>query len=186
MENSPLNKISAELRNQIYELVLMHEHPISITADDYVSDLRATNFKLKSHPLALLHTCKQISNESTALFYGNNAFHFEFPGRTADKDKDELCLVQRFCASIGDAALVGLRDLRVHATRMYDQWSSDIPDLPDLHSRNLLGLQGIFVMNDKLKTEYSLLVRSIGEDLTGDCGDMITLSLHVENLEETL
>lgn len=135
----------------------MHKEPIIITADDYSSELRTPGFSTAAHPLGLLRTCKQISNESTALFYGNNSFRFEFISDQADEHKDELCLVQRFCASIGETALVGLRNLHVHVGRkseigylIYDE------GIYRVHSRNLLGLQGVSVLNENLSIKYTL------------------------------
>lgn len=207
MDLSPFSKISAELRNQIYELVLVHEIPIIITADDYSSDLRTTSLLPGSHAIALLRTCKQISNESTALFYGNNTFRFQFlrpvrchpifgrsrtylnasgtvcfhsPLVLSTDYMDEVCLVQRFCASIGDRALVGLRKLHILARRDLSRWYLHVCQT---HSRSLLGLRGISARNDELSIKYTI---DDVEERNGLIIGRATATFHIADLEASL
>lgn len=199
MNLSPLSTISPELRNQIYELVLVHEHPVSITADKSSSNIRTTSFLPDSHALGLLRTCTQINSESTALFYGNNSFHFEFPAHTSDEDKDELCLVQRFCANLGKNALVGLRDLHIHASReglthyysrityaCYPPSHRQTWHSVETFSRHLLGLRGIAVLNEELKVNYTIAARQGNRLREGEIGEQVLASLQVDDLETAL
>ena len=61
-KTSPLLELAAELRNNIYRLVLTSEIPVAIKK----SDLRGRT--------ALLQTCRQIRNEASSVFYSENEF----------------------------------------------------------------------------------------------------------------
>ncbi|KAK5134781.1 hypothetical protein LTR08_006156 [Meristemomyces frigidus] len=61
MENSPLSRLSPELRNQIYHLALYERRPVAITPN-------------RTMEPSLLKTCKQIRNEAELLFYAINHF----------------------------------------------------------------------------------------------------------------
>ncbi|KAI7259288.1 hypothetical protein KC343_g2335 [Hortaea werneckii] len=80
MDNSPLTKLSAELRNEIYHLVLYSPKGFNIIYignilfDDKV--LRNENHQV--HPLALTATCKALRTETLQLFYALNTFTFKF------------------------------------------------------------------------------------------------------------
>lgn len=97
MDSSPFSKLSAELRNEIYELALSFENTIFIT--------NTSDYRLKSstkHPTALLQTCRQIRAEATKMFYANNAF------RVCDSRPTEpygtsngFTVVQQFFHTIG-------------------------------------------------------------------------------------
>ena len=64
MENSPFNKISAELRNRIWDLTVTTSTPGKPLI---VGTCSAT-------PPAITLTCKQIRNESRLTFYADNDF----------------------------------------------------------------------------------------------------------------
>ncbi|KAK5115830.1 hypothetical protein LTR85_009424 [Meristemomyces frigidus] len=72
MDQPPLIRLPAELRNHIYELALLRGHPVEIKIyDDDV--LSPVGYDV----LALTRTCKQIRHESTGLFYSINEFHIQ-------------------------------------------------------------------------------------------------------------
>lgn len=58
-----LLQIPSELRNRIYELVLIQHEPIRLPFGQSERDKRA-----------LLRTCHQIHDEAVGIYYGNNAF----------------------------------------------------------------------------------------------------------------
>ncbi|CAK1366563.1 unnamed protein product [Cercospora beticola] len=70
MENSPLNKLSAELRNEIYELVLAQDKPLVIC-----SEHPDPNSTAVQPPLT--RVCRQIRAEALGLFYHCNTFLIE-------------------------------------------------------------------------------------------------------------
>ena len=72
MEKSPLNKLPAELRNQIYELALFQSTGITV----FVSGLRPHLFKPTEtkNILSLTETCKKLRHESSPIFYQINKF----------------------------------------------------------------------------------------------------------------
>lgn len=58
-----LDKLPAELRNDIYSLVLISGDPID------VEDMKSIHART-----ALLRTCRQVREEASGLFYGDNTF----------------------------------------------------------------------------------------------------------------
>lgn len=73
METSPIATLSAELRNQIYHLVLTHAEPIIISSSlngDKIWSQVARQHEL----LALTRTCRTIREESIKIFYAVNTF----------------------------------------------------------------------------------------------------------------
>jgi hypothetical protein len=72
-----LLKLPSELRNQIYELVLVATHDID--ANTWCATRRFKSYytratiKYSMEP-ALLATCKQIRGEGLPIFYGQNTF----------------------------------------------------------------------------------------------------------------
>ena len=63
MEQSPLLRLPGELRNKIYEYVLVEDYPIDV-------------FPGMTQPPALLATCKTIRNEGIVIWVSNNLFDF--------------------------------------------------------------------------------------------------------------
>ena len=60
VQDSPLLKLPAELRNRIYELVLVHPYPlIVVTPSEDDAD--------KTFSLNLLHTCRAIREEASSI-----------------------------------------------------------------------------------------------------------------------
>lgn len=74
MDQSPLNKIAAELRNQIYELVLTAPGPISgrfsFKDQTWIFDLKHRYGDL----LAITRTCKAIHSECDQMIWSLNTF----------------------------------------------------------------------------------------------------------------
>lgn len=74
MDCSPLNRLPAELRNEIYELVLTAPGPIftrySYKDDNWICDMR---FKY-GNLLAITQTCKRIHTECEGVFFSLNTF----------------------------------------------------------------------------------------------------------------
>lgn len=77
MDASPLASLPAELRNEIYELVLLEQSEVIITAD---------NNKQRSpdsvHP-ALTKVCKQIRTECHGTYFAVNDFRIKAPSYTS-------------------------------------------------------------------------------------------------------
>lgn len=77
MDKSPLNKLSAELRNQIYEFALQKFDPIEIEIIAAAPHSRRSSVHSNQDTracMALTKTCKQIHKESTGIFYSVNTF----------------------------------------------------------------------------------------------------------------
>lgn len=173
MEHSGFHKISAEIRNQIYELVLVHEKPFMVTEDDCESDSHSTSSSPDSHPIALLHTCKQIKNEATALFYRSNKFCLTFTVGSGEDAQDQPAPVHEFCNQIGDIAFMSLRNLHVVAREHL--WGLPTAMSADIHTKYLEGLTELSNFNSRLKIKYT----------AGKCSDPAHFS-EVDKMEPTL
>ena len=74
MDQSPLGRLPAELRNRVYEYLLEDGNQYCITThfnDRGVAKLKAS---LADQPLALARTCRTAYEEFTPLFYSSNIF----------------------------------------------------------------------------------------------------------------
>ncbi|KAK5132401.1 hypothetical protein LTR08_009084 [Meristemomyces frigidus] len=114
MDNSPLARLPAELRNDIYTLALTQPGRIHFP-DDLPTTCRclttpyiATDEGWEIAPLspnatALARTCRQIREESTELFYAENVFEFELPW-AKESVKGKILVLQnmrKFIVAIG-------------------------------------------------------------------------------------
>ncbi|PPJ51503.1 hypothetical protein CBER1_07969 [Cercospora berteroae] len=70
MENSPLNELSAELRNEIYQLVLRRDKPLVICSEHLDSASTAVQ-------PPTTRVCRQIREEALGMFYHCNTFLIE-------------------------------------------------------------------------------------------------------------
>ena len=93
MENSSFAKLSPELRNHIYELVLR-----SNRASLELRDIKAYS--------GLSQTCRQIRFESHAMLFALNNFSFT----TSNSRLDEFCA---FLRAVGPAVIPQIRSLRL-------------------------------------------------------------------------
>lgn len=65
MDNSPFSKLPTELRNQVYEMVLV----------DDTSSIRVFHKPKECQPpFALLGTCREIRRQAAPIYYGQHAF----------------------------------------------------------------------------------------------------------------
>ncbi|KAH8623423.1 hypothetical protein IG631_21902 [Alternaria alternata] len=70
--------IPPELRNQIYEYLLVNRRSVNINAKINLGHKnigRVSNFAGSS---AIIHTCRQIYYEALGILYGQNIFHFQY------------------------------------------------------------------------------------------------------------
>lgn len=78
MENSPLNKLPAELLNDIAALALRHGRNLDIlrpSASQTKFDVRrGEELEPVKHPAALAQTCKQMHHDYMPVFYSHNIF----------------------------------------------------------------------------------------------------------------
>lgn len=75
METSPLARLSAELRNQIWTYALYQPDGVYLACPKGQSRLSC-----KGRWIALIKTCRQINTESSLLLYNINKFTFCFTG----------------------------------------------------------------------------------------------------------
>ena len=72
-------KLPAELRNRIYELVLIHVGPIHVRARHFknivLRDVLVPKRRVRWREPGLLTVSKQIRDEAMAIYYERNAFH---------------------------------------------------------------------------------------------------------------
>jgi hypothetical protein len=72
-QTSPLLKLPAELRNEIYQLVLVEPYPHVVT-------ITATGIEEPS----ILHTCKEVRGEAIQVYYGQNQFEHTVLNQDSD------------------------------------------------------------------------------------------------------
>lgn len=115
MDNSPFSKLSAELRNMIYEYALKQERPIIVTAYSTAKHTEHEHHTADRHPLALAQTCQEIRGESLQLFYAVNTFTLSF--RLAKSQTQVRRQLERFRSAIGlsNANAIGSMVLKLDA-----------------------------------------------------------------------
>ena len=78
MEDSPLGKLPAELRNRIYTFVFQRPSPIKILLRPPRKRSLTTDDETKEDkPTSLLLTCRQVNVECSQLFYAVNTFEID-------------------------------------------------------------------------------------------------------------
>lgn len=82
MENSPLGRLPQELRDEIYELAVVHKDGIKLKHNTALNSNTAAKVVRGKRPrdttLALAKTCRQAHKETMKLYYSNNTFLFPF------------------------------------------------------------------------------------------------------------
>lgn len=81
MENSPLSRLPAELRNNIWERVLLSCIEILVSDKSYK----------QWRPPALLRSCRELRREASGLYYAGNTFPL--------KCRDIFCVLNKFLGS---------------------------------------------------------------------------------------
>lgn len=94
MEASPLGRLPAELRNEIYWLVLEAQDPIQIYC------VNKDFFQARRVPLAITATCRAIRSESLGIFYASNTFELH-PELRADPEAVEVVDLCAWVRAIG-------------------------------------------------------------------------------------
>lgn len=97
MENSLLSRLPAELRNSIYELVLLYDDKVTITksggkmldsecgiASDEVNICDEENRRWR--PPAILTCCRQIRQEASPIYYAGSIFVLLWEGEQGGVD----------------------------------------------------------------------------------------------------
>ena len=103
MDSNPKAKalllLPAEIRNRIYELVLVTRSPVTIRATKYH---RAS---IKHVEPGLLLSCRQIRNECLKIHYERNTFHFFCAARYQPTLTDGRCrvhMMRKILVSVSD------------------------------------------------------------------------------------
>ncbi|CZT18634.1 uncharacterized protein RCC_04478 [Ramularia collo-cygni] len=69
-----LDKLSAELRNEIYELLVVSDHPIALPRLQYEEDVGKDTKETRSINPNFFRVCKQIRQGCKPMLYGSNTF----------------------------------------------------------------------------------------------------------------
>ncbi|GIZ43610.1 hypothetical protein CKM354_000682900 [Cercospora kikuchii] len=94
MDSWPFRKLAPELRNKIWELVLIHEDPIVVR-----NSVKTPGCRTKPEYLtALLQVCKESKNECSEMFYASNTFVLESFSGASSLDED----LRRFIYKLGN------------------------------------------------------------------------------------
>jgi len=161
--SSPLLTIAPELRNQIYEYLLVDFCPITIeNAEDRLNKKTRTKKTSDfSGSSAILRTCRQVYHETVSILYSRNAFRFQYHLRFDDDGCAEITSPVEVCAGWIDdvgSCLPRLRNITINM---------DLPTIPaesryygfDEHVRdyshqkiNILPLLDVFWNSDTRNT----------------------------------
>lgn len=116
MDSSPFARLSAELRNRIYEFALKYEGRIAIH-----DAFNMRSWVCHSNPnvfntIALTQTCRQIRSESLTMFCASNFFIAFYPPHYVIEPKaaERLLTLGEVIQSAGTHILGNLRKLEVH------------------------------------------------------------------------
>lgn len=130
MDNSPFSKLPAEIRNQIYELVLCPPGGIEI---GIVGDTAAAVKLVRPPPeqkiCSLLATCQVIRKECRSILYGTNIFQIDEPSIPADivrENKAKSMRVERYeqCLRKLKDVLPLIRKMRIEVGTLRCQFNS--------------------------------------------------------------
>ncbi|KAK4890103.1 hypothetical protein LTR27_011209 [Elasticomyces elasticus] len=123
MASSSLFKLSAELRNCIYELALNQHQPINISAKTYhpsVDKVVLTCTSAIPWPTALIMTCKEISDETAQMYYANQTFVFSCTNiNVTGAFATQVAVAEAFLHQIGPHNRLGLRSIRFEASTLH-------------------------------------------------------------------
>ncbi|KAK4550303.1 hypothetical protein LTR36_003270 [Oleoguttula mirabilis] len=126
MDNSPLAKLPAELRNTIYEFAFYREAPIRIEMHGTPPTLRRcpNSADPDKHLLALPATCNEVRHESLLVFYASNAIELHF----SPTPRDYAGPMHDILADLGQAKAGVLRSLTLNLGNLPPEHHCDIRD----------------------------------------------------------
>lgn len=148
MESSPLVRLPAELRNQIFADALQAPGHIRLCFS-YERPHDAENTQdHRSNRLSLTLTCKQIREESCLLFFAANSFVFCGPPGIAD------AALHKFLAIIGEQGAHSLRSVTLIMEYLTDLLDPD-PEPAELF-RVLCWLNAFAVQHPRCRTRFQI------------------------------
>ena len=161
MNDSPLNRLPAELRNNSYELVLTKRCRVIIDHESVRRNAKLKAPNLIANALALTRTCKQIHAESAAIFYARNeltilARHTILDQRVMTRAacaKSIMKPLHAFLTSIGPKNQTALRSIRIELQSVeYGAFDVFQPPMSRLMKLVLLDLREVTDRYDRLNT----------------------------------
>ncbi|CAN9314877.1 unnamed protein product [Alternaria sp. RS040] len=161
--------IPPELRNQIYEYLLVNPRSVTIGAelgdDDTIA--RVSDFSGSS---AIIHTCRQIYHETLGILYGQNAFRFQYSvqyeSTYANIIADPVKICRQWVKDIG-SCLSALRTVTIdmnvpQAPHNLTALELDIAGYEDFHATmSILGL--LDICWHKIASNISIEFESTGK-----------------------
>ncbi|CAK1366566.1 unnamed protein product [Cercospora beticola] len=110
MENSPPEKLPAELRNEIYRLVVSADKPLTVCA-------QSPGYHKAIQP-PITRVCRQIRDESLGVFYHCNDFVFEVVSAECWGDPecditDRSCEIERWLECSTEKNRAAIRNLLI-------------------------------------------------------------------------
>ena len=168
--------IAPELRNQIYEYLLVDPNPIKIESAE---DRRTKNTRTKktsdfSGSSAILRTCRQVYHETVGILYGRNAFRFQYHLRFQYQTCVEIASPTKVCTEwIGDvgSCLPRLRNITINmdvpmvSERYHHAFDEDVREY-SRQNINILPLLDVFWNNDTRNT--SVIFEILNNDALDD------------------
>lgn len=119
MDSSPLNRLPAELRNEIYELALTEPYGIVLDVNNHPAAAKyvypktidtKTILRCPRPAISLLSTCKQIRDEARSIYFSVNKLVLFFCYRTAtDRAYEWITHLTKWMEAVGPAQAAQLR-----------------------------------------------------------------------------
>ncbi|KAK4499188.1 hypothetical protein PRZ48_009701 [Zasmidium cellare] len=128
-----LGKLSAELRNRIYELVLVPAGGFHITTTfPGLGQLKQSRHRAQKDPLALIKTCRQARDEARKMFFALNTFRCFYNGGGPAGFDDASSVALDFVKNLGDDAAKELRNITLSSLDAGAHWERVRLMLPQL------------------------------------------------------
>ncbi|KAK4546294.1 hypothetical protein LTR36_001971 [Oleoguttula mirabilis] len=145
MDNSPLARLPAELRNYIYKVAVKSDRPVKIRLDSKNKQLKMVTY---GRVLALTETCRRLRDESLGLFYASNHVSITLrpdrlfadaahPPGVGPEEEGVLGALRKFSDSFGAKVVRRLTSVRLEMGNAFLQ-VIEAKDLVDEHNQALL------------------------------------------------
>ncbi|KAI6888380.1 hypothetical protein KC363_g898 [Hortaea werneckii] len=180
MDASPIAKLPAELRNNIYHEVLLHEKTIKLTFQPAEKNAKSrvllSGSRQQHQMLALTLTCKPLRRETYDLFFALNSFEISVPETPAESSTSSIA-IHRFLDGVttfsARSAIKSITlDFSQHQVpKLYgalrDLQRNILPPYPRLPLKFRTSVASEFVDEESLDIELDIqnLVSSIGKGL---------------------
>ncbi|CZR66630.1 uncharacterized protein PAC_16531 [Phialocephala subalpina] len=192
-----------ETRNQIYEVVLVNDHPISITS---VRNKRKKNDPSRLSPFGrLLRVNKQINSEAKSVFYSLNTFVVG-NGWWGSRKEENLQALKAFIARVPKDCIARIKHILIVLFLKVSSWdlrwspvaipvecmvdknhTADLKDVGRAISKHFVGIERVTVRAETVDQNIMPTLHKLPDDRIGFItGDVENLAKIVRGLLDAL